>query len=64
MSTILLRLTKDEASALVDALTKGASRHESYAKFKPYSSKASTHEKSASLMRRIRRYVEAEAELV
>jgi len=59
MSTVLLRFTPEEIVVLLDALNKGASRHDSYARFYPNRA-ASRHADTARLMRRITKYVEAE----
>lgn len=51
-----LELTNtEELEALIDALAKGASRHKSYAKFKPESRAADRHERAATVMCRLQR---------
>jgi hypothetical protein len=46
-----IKLSGQETAAVLDALRKGASRHESYAKFTPTSPKADDHRLMAQVMR-------------
>ena len=50
---ITLTLTVTEVEALLDALVKGASRHQAFARFKPQSGRTAKHEKAAEIMLRL-----------
>jgi hypothetical protein len=57
--TLQVQLTKEEFEHLIDALNKGASRHEAFTRFSPMSRSVAKHERAAIAMRRLyRRFVE------
>lgn len=61
MTTVQLtmQLTKEDIEHLIDALNKGASRHEAFTRFSPMSRNVIKHERAAMAMRRLyRRFVE------
>lgn len=58
MYTYTLTFTHADIAVLIDALMKGAARHESYARFNPAGKKTGIHERLASNMRRLKRKFE------
>lgn len=46
-------VTEEELDMLIDALKKGASRHNAFANFSPQSKVAGKHDRAASIMNRL-----------
>lgn len=61
---VTFEFTNQEVMALVDALKKGASRHESYAKFYGASRRVEHHELMAGVMRGMLLDVEKKAQRI